>query len=51
MKYPSPQDIEEMRARGYDRSVIEEAVTLSKRWGVKEQLKEQIQHALAGFWA
>jgi hypothetical protein len=48
MKYPSPQDIEEMRARGYDRTVIEEAVELSKRWGVKEQLKEQIRQAFAG---
>ena len=48
MKYPSPQDIEEMRARGYDRSVIEEAVELSKRWGLKEQLKERIRSAFAG---
>ena len=48
MKYPSPQDIEEMRARGYDRSVIEEAVELSKRWVVKEQLKDQIRQAFAG---
>jgi hypothetical protein len=48
MKYPSPQDIEEMRARGYDRSVIDEAVGLSKRWHLKEQLKEQIRSAFAG---
>jgi len=48
MKYPSPQDIEEMRARGYDRSVSEEAIELSKRWRLKEQLKEQIRSAFAG---
>jgi hypothetical protein len=48
MKYPSPQDIEEMRARGYDRSVIEEAVELSKRWALKEQLKAQVRSAFAG---
>lgn len=48
MKYPSPEDIEEMRARGYDRSVIEEAVELSKRWSLKEQLREQIRTAFAG---
>ena len=48
MKYPSPQDIEDMRARGYDRSVLEEAVELSKRWGLKEQLKERIRNAFAG---
>ena len=48
MKYPSPQDIEEMRARGYDRSVIEEATLLSKRWFTKEALKKQIQQAFSG---
>jgi hypothetical protein len=48
MKYPSPQDIEEMRARGFDRSVIEEAIELSKRWSLQERLKEQIRAAFAG---
>jgi len=48
MKYPSPQDIEEMKARGYDRSVIEEAIVLSKRWFEKEALKKQIQQAFSG---
>ena len=37
-----------MRSRGYDRSVIEEAVELSKRWAVKEQLKDQIRQAFEG---
>lgn len=37
-----------MRDSGYDRSVIEEAVELSKRWGVKEQLKQQLRQAFAG---
>lgn len=48
MKYPSPQEIEEMRVRGYDQSVIEEAVELSKRWLIKEKLKIQIREAFAG---
>ena len=45
MKYPSPQDIEDMRSRGYDRSVIEEAVGLSRRWHEKEVVKETIRLA------
>jgi hypothetical protein len=32
MKYPSPADIEEMKARGYERSTIEEVLQQSKRW-------------------
>jgi len=47
MKYPSPQDIEDMQARGYDRSVIEKAVELAKRGRLKEQLKTQIRGAFA----
>jgi hypothetical protein len=45
MKYPSPADIEEMRARGYDASVISEAVERSARWHEKEGIKELIASA------
>lgn len=48
MKYPSPQDIEEMRTRGYDPSAIEEAVERSKRWSLQQQLKAQIRAAFGG---
>jgi len=48
MKYPSPKDIEEMKTRGYDQSVIEEATELSKRWLEKERLKETIGEAFMG---
>lgn len=37
-----------MRARGYDRSVIDEATEMSKRWFLKEALKEQIRAAFSG---
>lgn len=47
MNYPSPDDIEDMKARGYDKSVIEEAIELSKRWRVKEELKTQITQAFS----
>lgn len=48
MKYPSPADIAEMVARGYDRSVIDEATEQSKRWFVAEALKAEIRLAFAG---
>ncbi len=32
IKYPSPADIAEMKARGYDRSVIEQAMEQPQRW-------------------
>jgi hypothetical protein len=46
-RYPSADDIAEMRARGYDRSVIEEAIERSKRRQVLEQLKMKIRVAFA----
>ncbi len=46
-KYPSPADIEEMRARGYDKSVIDDAIERSARWHEKERLKERIRSAFA----
>lgn len=48
MKYTSPADIEEMRARGYDRSTIAQAVELSKRWYEVEAIRAAIVQAFAG---
>ncbi|HEY0682382.1 MAG TPA: DUF6714 family protein [Steroidobacter sp.] len=48
MKYPSPADIEEMKARGYDRSTIESAMELSKRWHEAEAIRDAIKAAFAG---
>ena len=45
VRYPSSDDITEMRARGYDSSVIDEAIELSKRREMLEQLKEKIRVA------
>ncbi len=45
VRYPSADDITEMRARGYDSSVIDEAIELSKRREMLEQLKEKIRVA------
>jgi hypothetical protein len=45
MKYPSPADIEQMRARGYNRSTIEDAIERSGRWHEKERVKEHIRSA------
>jgi hypothetical protein len=44
-RYPSADDIAEMRARGYDHFVIEEAIERSKRREVLEQLKTKIRTA------
>ncbi len=48
MKYPSPADIEEMKARGYDRSTIEHALELSKRWHEAELVRAAIRKAFSG---
>jgi hypothetical protein len=45
MKYPKQHDIEEMRARGYDPSVIEEQLVLYRRGQVAEAIKDDIRHA------
>ena len=48
MKYPSPADIEEMVARGYDNSTIEQALELSKRWHEAESVRALIHSAFSG---
>lgn len=48
MKYPSPDDIAEMKRRGYDRSVVERAIELSGRWHDAESVRDQIRKAFAG---
>lgn len=48
MKYPSPDDIAEMKRRGYDRSVIERAIELSERWHDAEAVRDRIRKAFAG---
>ena len=47
-RYPSAEDIAEMRARGYDPATIAEAVERSKRGDTLERLKRQIEAAFAG---
>jgi hypothetical protein len=48
VKYPSAQDIEEMKARGYDASTIAAEIELSKRGLVSNDLKQRIQNAFSG---
>lgn len=48
MKYPSPADIAEMRARGYDSSTIAEAEQQSKRWVAAQEVARVIETAFAG---
>lgn len=48
MKYPSLDDIEEMRRRGYDTSVIEQQQVLYQRGRLAEAIKERIRRAFAG---
>ena len=48
MKYPSPADIAEMKARGYDAAVVAEAEEQSKRWALSREICEQIREAFAG---
>jgi hypothetical protein len=48
MKYPSPADIAEMRARGYDPSTIADAEQQSKRWQAAQEVARVIEAAFAG---
>jgi hypothetical protein len=48
MKYPSPADIAEMRARGYDPITIAEAEQESKRWPAAQKVCQAIETAFAG---
>ncbi|HEX5381799.1 MAG TPA: DUF6714 family protein [Acinetobacter sp.] len=47
-KYPSPDDIQEMRKNGYDLITIVEAEELLPRWQELEQVKQKICSAFAG---
>ena len=47
-KYPSPADIEEMKARGYERETIDRALEQSKRWHEAESIRASIRKAFAG---
>jgi hypothetical protein len=46
-RYPTAEDIAEMRARGYDQFTVEEAVKRSKRGEALQRLKHQIEAAFA----
>jgi hypothetical protein len=48
MKYPSPSDIEEMRARGYDISTIRDAEERSKLWHLAQDIIREICSAFEG---
>ena len=48
MKYPSPADIAEMKARGYDSTTITEAERQSKRWPLAQQVCQAIETAFFG---
>lgn len=48
MKYPTAADVEEMKARGYDPSVIADQVELARRGEVLEELKVAVTQAFAG---
>src|SRR5436190_8367262 len=48
MKYPSPADIAEMKARGYDSTTIVEAEQQSKRWAAAQEVCRAIEAAFAG---
>lgn len=48
MKYPSPADIAEMKARGYDSTTIAEAEQQSKRWVAVQEICRAIEVAFAG---
>ena len=48
MKYPSPADIAEMKARGYDSTTIAEAECQSKRWTLAQQVCQAIETAFSG---
>lgn len=48
MKHPSPKDIEEMRARGYDTTTIAKAEEESKRWHLAQAVASHIGEAFSG---
>ncbi len=48
MKYPSPEDIAEMKARGYDAATIAEAERQSKRGAAAQEVCRAIEVAFAG---
>ena len=48
MKYPTPADIAEMKARGHDPITIEEAERKSKRWTYAQEVCRVIESAFAG---
>ncbi|MES2571010.1 MAG: DUF6714 family protein [Verrucomicrobiota bacterium] len=48
MKYPSPADIAEMKARGYDSTTIAEAERQAKRWPLAQQVCQAIETAFLG---
>ena len=48
MKYPSPADIAEMKARGYDSTTIAEAELQSERWAAAQEVCRTIESAFAG---
>ena len=48
MKYPSPADIAEMKARGYDSTTIAEAEQQSKRRAAAQEVCRAIEAAFAG---
>lgn len=48
MKHPSPDDIDEMRARGYEASTIAKAEEQSKRWHLAQKVASLIRVAFSG---
>ena len=48
MKYPSPDDIAEMKASGFDAASIQDAEEKSKRWHLAQQIIDGIRAAFAG---
>lgn len=48
MKYPSPDDIAEMKARGYDSTTIAAAKEQSKKWALAQDLILAVEQAFAG---
>ena len=48
MKHPSPDDIAEMKARGYDIATIRDAEERSKRWHQAQQVVGELRAAFAG---
>ncbi|MDB6055820.1 MAG: hypothetical protein JWN25_3343 [Verrucomicrobiales bacterium] len=48
MKYPSPADIAEMKARGYDSTTIAVAEQQSTRWAAAQEVSRLIETAFAG---